>query len=350
MKQSRSEKVQKFKVENTTLMEMLKDLRAEMGYTTAQLAPKYCMSASSYNGYETGQTKNITPEMLERFFTLPYEKLYKAEYEKTGKNYDDFIIMKITTQFSKYSKELLSQQLWIYYLSLTHTYVNTNPVMMKKLEDMYETDVWRVIFGTLNLNPTLKRKHIYPEKNVIYIDELTIPEKEKGIIPIFRINYELSSEQISEKQNLAFDKGKISVVDLFMLIFNREIRKYTDEQEAFISSCKIINTMGANFIYNKLGFFSLPENDRAPISMETIKLINELNEFLSSKREMINVDEMKIFYSNLQNLRFHFINTVSVDFSFINNLTEELRSDLKRQIVGLVQNFKNEHLGSKYSE
>jgi hypothetical protein len=179
---------------------------------------------------------------------------------------------------------------------------------------------------------------------------LTIPEKEKGIIPIFRINYELSNEQISEKQNLAFDKGKISVVDLFMLIFNREIRKYTDEQEAFISSCKSINTMGANFIYNKLGFFPLPENDRAPISMETITLINELNEFLSSKREMINVDEMKIFSSNLQNLGFHFVNTVSVDFSFINNLTEELRSDLKRQIVSLVQNFKNEHLGSKYSE
>ena len=86
------------------------------------------------------------------------------------------------------------------------------------------------------------------------------------------------------------------------------------------------------------------------IPEETYKLINELNDFLSSKREMINIDEMKIFYSNLQNLRFHFINTVSVDFSFINNLTEELMSDLKRQIASLVQNFKNEHLGSKYSE
>ena len=57
--------------------------------------------------------------------------------------------------------------------------------------------------------------------------------------------------------------------------------------------------MGANFIYNKLGFFPLPENDRAPISMETIKLINELNEFLSSKREMINVDEMNIDFLSL---------------------------------------------------
>ena len=49
---------------------------------------------------------------------------------------------------------------------------------MKKLEDLYETDVWAVIFKSLNLNPTIKRKYLYPEKNVIYIDELTDTEKE----------------------------------------------------------------------------------------------------------------------------------------------------------------------------
>ena len=68
MKESKTKKVQKFRVENTTLMQELKNLRIELGYSTSQIANKHLMSQSSYNGYETGQTKNITPETLEKFF------------------------------------------------------------------------------------------------------------------------------------------------------------------------------------------------------------------------------------------------------------------------------------------
>ena len=348
MKESKTKKVQKFRVENTTLMQELKNLRIELGYSTSQIANKHLMSQSSYNGYETGQTKNITPETLEKFFFLAYEKNYKSKYENENKSYDDFILMKIRNQFDKYSKEYLSKQLWMFYLSLMHTYVNINTVIMKKLEDLYETDVWAVIFKSLNLNPTIKRKYLYPEKNVIYIDELTDSEKEQGKIPIFRIIYELSSEQINAKQDLAFDNGKISVVDLFMLIFNKEIKKYDDEQEAFISSCKTIHLMGADFIYNQVGLFPIPQSHSILVSKDTIKLMVDLQAFLNERKDKQDTEIMKIFCSNISNLGFDFVNTISVNFNFINKLTVELKHDLKTQLAEFVRRFQEEHLSDKY--
>ena len=344
MKTNRSEKAQKYRVKDTTLSEFLKDLRSEMNYTTLKMATALNMAASSYNGYETGQTKYISPDVLESILKIPYEKLYKD----TGKTYDDFILMKLEGQFRKYSKEYLSEQLWMIYLSLTHSYATTNEVMMKKLEDMYQTDVWKVIFGTLNSNPTLKKKFIYPNKNTIYIDELTDSQKQNGDIPIFRINYELTPEQISEKQDLAFDGHKIAIVDLFMLVFNKEIKSFQSEQDAFKSTCKILYSIDANPVYNRLGLINLPTNMRPPISKETIKLFSELKEFLDERKELQNTDIMKTFCSNIKHSDWQFINTIAVDFNFLNNLTSELASDLKGQISDLVKRFVEQHLGSKY--
>lgn len=344
MKTNRSEKAQKYRVKDTTLSEFLKDLRSEMNYTTLKMATVLNMAASSYNGYETGQTKYISPDVLESILKIPYEKLYKD----TGKTYDDFILMKLRGQFMKYSKEYLSEQLWMIYLSLTHSYVATNEVIIKKLEDMYQTDVWKVIFGTLNSNPTLKKKFIYPNKNTVYIDELTDSQKQNGDIPIFRINYELTPEQISEKQDLAFDEHKIAIVDLFMLVFNKEIKSFQSEQDAFKSTCKILYSMDTGLIYNKLGMISLPSNVSPPITKETLLLIKELEDFLNERKELQNTDIMKIFCSNIQYSRMHFINTIAVDFKFLMTLTDELVSDLKGQISDLVKKFVEQHLGSKY--
>jgi len=349
--------VPKFYLEDTLLPDFIRDIRTEIGYTTDKMAKAVHLAPSSYNGYETANTKTIKTEQLERIFKVAFEEISKGyttqksddlsdwrKHIRVSQNYKEYVLEKIKKYINTYTKQRLQNELWLHALYLQYSEVDTNELMWKKLTSIYNTKGWKSTFATLNDNISIKKPDNFPDKNEIYIKPLTKTEIAKNFFPVPQICYELTEEQLIEKENKAFDNDKINMADLFMLIFNWEFKNGCNGQEAFKNTCICLHELGAKLIYNTLGMIeNLPEDNPTLFFKYDINMFKELKEILSNT-EIDEADKsLKIFKSNLTNSKRDFLDVVAIDFNFIKELTPALENELHRRIKATVDNFKNEY-------
>ena len=334
----------KYKIENTLFPSFLTDLRKRERFSSGEMLGKIlCMVKSTYNGYETGATKTIPTDTLERMMTALWQK-NKKNNPSSDISLDEYVCRQVRRMKKTYANEILQKQYWLMYLHLNHATVNFSDLMRRELEDMYAADTLTEILSSLNLNPTLKQLYKYEDKNEIYFNPLTKRDEEKGYFPIFRIRFELSDSELDTISQNIQKEGKIDVLTLFMLVFNFEYRRHTNEQDAFIESCLKMHSWEVPFVYNLFGFIELPEYSIPTAYEESAEIIEQIRNVLINTEIPEQNFTMNIFRKNLIEGNLHFLDTIAIDFSFIKNLQPALENELHNQLEETVENFKKTKL------
>lgn len=348
----------KFKIENTLFMEFLKEIRKDEGFTNESLAKEINLVKSSYNGYESGQTKNIHTDTLESILTALWEK-YKKNHVTAKLSYDAYVCRKISKFImpsikdenvkipvgAQYSKELLKKQYWLLALHLSHAKTKFTNIMRGELETIYGTDVLSDIISSLNANPTIKQKFKYDDKNAVYIKPLTQMEEKNNHIPLFKVCYEMDNEKIQEICNSIENEQTIYVYMLFDLIFNFERKKYVTEQEAVVATCTKLNLWNVPLIYNILGLLDLPKGQSPVLYESSSEVFAEIRHILECSAIPEEDTSMQMFKNNFVNHNLHYLDAIAIDFSFFKNMQEPLlHNKLHEQIEDAVKDFRKEYL------
>ena len=334
----------KYKIENTLFPSFLTDLRKRERFSSGEMLGKIlCMVKSTYNGYETGATKTIPTDTLERMMTALWEK-NKKNNPSSDISIDEYVCRQVRRMKKTYAIEILQKQFWLMYLHLKYATVKFSDLMRRELEDMYAADTLTEILSSLNLNPTIKQLYKYEDKNQIYFNPLTKRDEEKGYLPIFRIRFELSDSELDTISQNIQKEGKIDVLTLFMLVFNFEYRRHTNEQDAFIESCLKMHSWEVPFVYNLFGFIELPEYSIPTVYEESSGIIAQIRNILIDSEIPEQDITMNIFKNNLIEGNLHFLDTIAIDFSFIKNLQPALENELHNQLEETVEIFKNTKL------
>ena len=348
----------KYKIENTLFMEFLKGIRRDEGFTNESLAAAIHHAKSSYNGYESGQTKNIHTDMLNDILTALWEK-YKKNHVTATLSYDAYICRKISKFImpsikdenvkipvgAQYSKDLLKKQYWLLALHLSHAKTKFTNIIRGELETIYGTDVLSDIISSLNANPTIKQKFKYDDKNAVYIKPLTQTEEKNKHIPLFKVCYEMDDEKIKEICESIENEQSIYVYMLFDLIFNFERKKYVNEQEAVVATCTKLNLWNVPLIYNILGLLDLPKGHSPVLYESSSEVFAEIRNILECSNIPEEDTSMQMFKNNFINHNLHYLDAIAIDFSFINNMSEALlHNKLHEEIENAVKDFRKEYL------
>lgn len=212
-------------------------------------------------------------------------------------------------------------------------------------------------FKALGRNEHLPKRYASPKNRIVETNRIYAEEpKSKRGLPLMYVHYDFESD--IGKQNLTsrielYNKGKIRLIDLFMMLYRDELIKYnSDEDDTIEAVCKILYSRNIPTYYHLAGYiespqippnsniyrydFGLPEvegGERQPVFLGLVDCFNNMNIAESDA-------EFQQFRSNFLNLGRTFMQIVDFDYGFIKNLSVQLRNELHHEIEKTITDFK----------
>lgn len=256
--------------------------------------------------------------------------------------------------FSEFAGE---QWLLIMFFEYTLVDIDASNRIAELLTHIFRSKNPADYFKALGRNEHLPKRYASPKNRIVETNRIYAEEpKSKRGLPLMYVHYDFESD--IGKQNLTsrielYNKGKIRLIDLFMMLYRDELIKYnSDEDDTIEAVCKILYSRNIPTYYHLAGYiespqippnsniyrydFGLPEvegGERQPVFLGLVDCFNNMNIAESDA-------EFQQFRSNFLNLGRTFMQIVDFDYGFIKNLSVQLRNELHHEIEKTITDFK----------
>jgi len=231
--------------------------------------------------------------------------------------------------FYKYSKVVISEQLHEM-LRKWYGVGNNKEINLDNL------------FNVLQMERNDIRK--YDSGEIYFLNDTERPIS-KNNLPIMYMKYDWqTNRKLKEKKIADAKEHKFSLIDLYMLIFNKMLNKEYGKREAFEKTCSRLFYNNYEILFDKLDILYLPIDKSNKVDDGYRKFLDDFRELFAQFEDSEQNPEFALFYKNFNPNQFKFLKTIAVDFSFIEKLSMYNVLELNEQISQLVEVYKKENL------
>ena len=236
---------------------------------------------------------------------------------------------------------------WLFATYYKYCRVTIPPTIQNILRKWYGTGKDKEInldnlFNILQMEKDEIKK--YDSGEIYFLNDVGKPIS-KNNLPIMYMKYDWKSDRALKERKIAdAKKNKFSLIDLYMLIYNKMLNNEYTKQESFVKTCSRLFYNGFEILFDRLDILYLPEDKSNSIDKKYMKFLDDFRKLFAQYEDSESNPELALFYKNFNPNQFMFLRTIAVDFSFIEKLSMYNVLELNEQISQLVDMYKKENL------